>query len=200
MTLTTAQAAILAVLGALSRRAHRTQLVKLVYMCDYRFHSLTGRTLTGFSYAWDNCGPNAVGNAVVRESERLVALNRVRCLERPSLAGGQEYLYWTDEDSYGEALKHLSPGELQVVQEVVKQFGRLQLRQLVAESKATKPFEVARQYQVLQLEQDQNTRQRREQVIRNSSFMERARKGLQEALNGNLVEDSEIDRYLKEKR
>lgn len=54
----------------LNREITRMELVKLVYLVDYFYAQHTeGQTLSGLGYIWDNHGPNAVGNAIVKRAD-----------------------------------------------------------------------------------------------------------------------------------
>src|SRR3972149_5112961 len=75
------------VLATVGGRVHTTKLVKLVYLVDYVYGQNFGQTATGFKYHWDHYGPNAVGHAVIRETEDLVNRGVVSCYQHISMYG-----------------------------------------------------------------------------------------------------------------
>ncbi len=150
----TVQDVIRAVLHRVGHRPlYRTGLVKLVYLVDYTFFRMYGRTLTGLTYMWDQYGPNAIGNAVLSEADLLVNKGLVILTEEPNIYGSLSYLYRLDVGGERE-LPALTAEATAVIDDVVGKYGRLPLQRLVAASKATEPFKAARQYQVLEMKQD----------------------------------------------
>ena len=181
------RAAIVCVLSALGRKkVHRTKLVKLVYLADNKFFESAGRTLTGNTYMWDHYGPNAVGNAIVGEANELVDRGVLRMSTGASVYGGGAYRYWVDnpEDAWRFASDGLDAGELQVVMEIVREFGGLNVGSVVRESKMTRPFANAEQYSIIEMEQSPRARELREALASDSGFMEEAEIGIREAHAG----------------
>ncbi len=119
------------------RSVPRTKLVKLVYLVDERFYRLYGCSVTGLEYQYDHFGPNAVGGAIVRTGDRLRGAE-LAIAERRSAGGRTWYAY-----SLGVAPRFgpaLSAGVSEVLQEIVCQYGRMKVEDIVAASKKTRPF------------------------------------------------------------
>ena len=173
----------------------RTELVKLVYLCDNRFHESTGRTITGNTYMWDNFGPNAVSHAIVNEADQLVNHGSLRMAVRQSMYAGIAYEYWIDDPSatWRDVEGTLGPGECQVLMDVAKTFGRRSLRSLIEASKQTRPFTNAEQYQLLELEQVERAKRTRKMLESSGEFLEDAEMGLQDAEAGNWIWDDDLD-------
>ena len=144
------QRVITHVLARLGGRVHSTKLVKTVYLVDYVHVQHFGSTATGFKYQWDHYGPNAVGHIIVHEARKLADEDIVHEYVQKSMYGGHAVLFKLDE------LKDLPPldeSKLAVIDDVVAQFGRMNISEITAASKQTAPFKNARQYDLLVLEQ-----------------------------------------------
>jgi hypothetical protein len=115
----------------------RTKLVKLVYLVDERYFRLYGRTLTGLAYEYDDYGPNAVDNLIVKVGDLLdnheLSINRAR-----ALFGGPKFEYQVGPAPRFEPILDESAAE--VVDQIIGQYGRLSLTGIIAASKATAPF------------------------------------------------------------
>ncbi len=124
------------------RAIHRTELVKLIYFVDYIYSQHAGRTLTGFSYIWDNYGPNATYNNIVKASDVLSWQGLVRIQERLTPSGNSKFLYEVGRPGNAVPLGDRL-GEL-VIREVVEKYGNIGWREIVKASKRTRPFKKAR--------------------------------------------------------
>ena len=137
---------ILSILDSVAREhgrpIHRTELVKLVYFVDYIYAQHTGRTLTGFHYVWDNYGPNAAHNDIVKTSDVLSLRGLVRVQESLTPFGNSKFLYALEDSVQVEPL----PDELgqRIMAEVVAKYGNVGWKEIVKASKRTKPFKKAR--------------------------------------------------------
>lgn len=145
-----AHAVILTLLAAIKRPTPATKLVKLVYFVDYIYFKHYGRTLTGFQYQWDHFGPNALGHAIVTETENLVLKDEVKVILERNIYGGT-----TEKFSQvpGTVIPWLSLEAEMVVQDVIQQYAHLSVQSIIAKSKQTAPFKDAVQYQLLTMEQ-----------------------------------------------
>lgn len=143
-------ATIVSVLQALGSPVHRTKLVKLIYLIDELFYEHFGQTMTGLDYMWDDFGPNAIGNAIVKEAERLANKGVVHIDPRSNYYGETSYLYSLERGKVGLAQK-LSEAERYVVRDVVAHYGKYGVRDIVRVSKQTEPFKDAQQYSVLKM-------------------------------------------------
>ena len=193
LPLSKTQAAIISVLGLLGGRVHRTKLVKLVYLADERFYELTGETLTGVGYTWDNFGPNAISNAIVKEADKLVRSEKIQMATQQSMYGGDSFTYWASGESAAESMAHLGAGAGLVIRDTIQKYGHMGVSQIVAASKRSKPFEQAPQYSVLSMEEDEQAADLRRQVAGNPGLLEAARQGLQDLADGDVVSQEELD-------
>ena len=120
----------------------RTKLVKLVYLIDERYFRLYGRTLTGLAYQYDDYGPNAVDNLIVKVGDLLdnheLSINRVR-----ALFGGPKFEYQVGPAPRFEPTLNESAHE--VVDQIIVEYGRLSLTGLIRASKTTAPFALSPQ-------------------------------------------------------
>ena len=146
---TMVQGVILRVLQHYRGPVYRTKLVKLVYLIDYLFYQHYGRTLTGLEYVWDHYGPNAISDAIVHEASGLTRSGAVYMSERPNPYGELSYVY---KIAPAASVRPLSAEAEQVVEAVLARYGAMKVPQIVNASKRTKPFEQARQYQLLRME------------------------------------------------
>ena len=193
------QAVIGAVLGIAGRPMRRTKLVKLIYLADNRFYELNGRTLTGLSYVWDNYGPNAISNALVKEASSLVSSGKASMVAKPSIYGTDEYVYWIAQTTEQEYMEQLGPGERQILRDILEDFGRMSVRNIVAASKRTAPFKNARQYDILKLETNPGAAAMQHRILSDSKFMAEARRGLDDLKNGRLTSQEELDKLYQGK-
>ncbi|MCH8849246.1 MAG: SocA family protein [Chloroflexi bacterium] len=161
------QALIVRILVGFRRPIYRTKLVKLAYLIDYTHYRNFGRTLSGLSYEWDNFGPNAVGNAIVREADDLIDADVVTKIVREAddLIDADVVTKKDTTNPYGEPsylyglrnredLPEFEPQQEYVIDQILKQYGRYPPNRLATLSKRTKPFVNARKYTVLKMEQD----------------------------------------------
>ncbi len=143
---------------------------------------------------WDNFGPNAVSNAIVKEADALALSGRINLAVRTSPYGSDEFLYWATTEAATQALEKLQPGERQILLDIVKSFGHLSVRRIVAESKKTKPFQVAQQYQVLQLQESPNRVEFQQRLSQDPDFVNAVRASAEEFDPGDLISQEEMDR------
>lgn len=170
------EAVIVAVLQASGTPVHRTKLVKLVYLIDELFYEHFGQTMTGLSYVWDDFGPNAIGNAVVKEADRLVLRDIVHIDPRPNYYGETSYLY-SLERGRAELVEKLSEADRYVIRDVVGHYVKYGVRDIVRVSKQTEPFKTAEQYGVLKMKKSAEYEKLIEDVKNTPDFM----KGIEEA-------------------
>lgn len=173
----TLDATIVAVLQELGEPIHRTKLVKLIYLIDELFYEHFGRTLTGLAYMWDDFGPNAIGNAVVKEADRLALKSIVRIDPHPNYYGEMSYLYSLERGKAGLA-ERLSEAECYVICDVVAHYGKYGVRSIVRLSKQTEPFKNTKQYSVLKMEKSAEYDKLMRDVKSDPDFM----KGIEEAI------------------
>ncbi len=170
-------ATIVSVLQALGAPVHRTKLVKLVYLIDELYYEHFGETMTGLGYMWDDFGPNAIGNAIIKEADRLAKKGIVHIDPRPNYYGETSYLYSLEREKTGLA-KKLSEAERYVIRDVVANYGRYPVRDIVRISKQTEPFRNAQQYSVLELKKSAEYEKLIQEVKSDPDFM----KGITEAV------------------
>lgn len=197
--ITKTRAAVQGLLALLRKKVGRTELTKLIYLADNRFHESTGRTITGNTYMWDHYGPNAVGNAITSEADELVNQGVMRMAIRPSAFGGSAYDYWVDapNDTWKDVAAILDAGECQVLADIVKKFRRTPLLSLIKHAKATRPFMKAEQYDILHLEQNEHASKVQEQIHSCGEFTEEVKLGLKDAEEGRWVWDEDLDMFTR---
>lgn len=143
------QRVICRVLEGRAMTVNSTRLVKLTYLIDYTYFQLFGRTLTGLRYQWDNYGPNALGNAILTEADKLVSKGIVHCTHVPNVYGSMTANYRLAASTGQSSL----PPEAEVIaRDILMQYGNLPTRTITALSKKTAPFKNAVQYDVLNME------------------------------------------------
>lgn len=141
-----------------TRPIYRTSLVKLVYLVDYIYAQHEGRTLTGLEYFWDNYGPNAVDNDIVKRADRLKwPKGPVEIEKKPTPSGNPSYLYRLRAGAVTRRLGQL--GEL-VIKDVVRKHGNKNWGEIVKASKETRPVLQGKQGERLDLKPDESTRKR----------------------------------------
>jgi hypothetical protein len=117
----------------------RTELVKLVYMVDYLYaQHMSGQTLSGLDYWWDNHGPNAIGNAIVKRADWMeLEHGSIRSWEGVTPFGNSKFLYEAGEDMPVEPIDEgLAEA---IIVEVLANYGHLGWKRLTAVAKQTRP-------------------------------------------------------------
>ena len=141
------------------RPVYRTALVKLVYLTDYIYAQHTGLTLTGFEYVWDNHGPNAVGNQIVKHAYLLKApRGAIEIDQGLTPSGNPKYSYRIRDGATATPLAD-DLGD-QIVGDVVATYGTLNWSGIVNASKATPPVLRAKPGDRLDLTPDSTKQQR----------------------------------------
>jgi len=147
------QEVIQRVLNELGHTACRTQLVKLVYFVDYIYFRHTGSTLTGLEYMWDDYGPNAISNAIVREAGAMVEAGQLKMTTRPTpYQDVFAFDYQTLPGSPNPALDVVAQA---IIKDVVRKYGRYNVQKIAAASKRTEPFKAAHPGDVLRFERSE---------------------------------------------
>jgi hypothetical protein len=120
------------------RQMYRTALVKLVYLVDYIYAEHTGHTLTGFDYIWDDHGPNARGNEIVKQADRLESPQRKIEIDKGvTPSGNPKWSYRVREGIETVSLRD-QLGE-RIVRDVIMTYGNLNWSDIVKASKSTRP-------------------------------------------------------------
>ena len=146
-------AVISLVLEEMGEPVHRTKLVKLVYLADTLFYEHFGETITGLGYMWDDFGPNAISNAIVKEADKLVQEDYACMKIGMSIYGSENYMYSSGLKKLGIPDKLLNQLEKRVIKDIVERYRNYSITQIVAASKRTEPFKIAHQYEVLEMKQ-----------------------------------------------
>ena len=184
------------ILALLGRQIWRTNLVKLVYLADNRFYECVGETITGNEYWWDNFGPNAVDNAIVKRADILIRAGDLRANTSISMQGNRRYKYWVEnpKEVWSEVASVLDWGEQQILRDIVKEYGSVNSAVRLAEmSKQTKPFENAKQYEILRFEQNERAKELQNMLASSKGFLEEARLGFEDYEAGRLVWADELE-------
>ncbi len=164
------EAVILGLLSQLPGATGRTKLVKLVYLVDNLWAEHAGSPLTGYSYHWDNYGPNAVGNEIVATLDSLSAAGLVRSSQGSTPYGNPAYYYRASQACDPTQLP-LSSDEWMFIQSVTKRFGKLNRESVVKAAKATLPMKHAAQGDVLVLKANPGIESTRKAVFSNAGLM-----------------------------
>jgi len=171
-------AVILAILEESGTPIHRTKLVKLTYLADNLFYEHFGMTITGLGYMWDDFGPNAISNAIVKESGKL-ADAEFACLKvGTSMYGSENYIYSIGPKRFEIPENLLSPLERQVIRDTVERYRNYSVTSIVSASKKTKPFKDALQYTVLKMTKSIEYQDLLDAVKLNTDFMAGIKEGL----------------------
>ncbi len=182
--MTKLQAVILAFAQELGQPIHKTKLVKLVYLLDNLFCEHVGRTLTGMEYMWDNYGPNAISNAIVKEADALANAAVLHARDSVSMYGTESRTY--EAYSLTPVAKELPLDftEREFVGKIVKQYGSLGVSAIVAESKRTAPFKGATQYQRLEMKQREDLAEFRRKLEATPGYLESLDEAVEIILEG----------------
>ncbi|NQT74464.1 MAG: SocA family protein [Chloroflexi bacterium] len=172
------KAAILAILEDEGRIIHRTRLVKLVYLADNMHYEHFGETITGLKYMWDNHGPNAISNAIVKEADNLVNDDFICMQVGTSMYGGENFRYTKGTKSTDISKTKLSSMERQVLSDIVNQNKNKNLSEIVSVSKKTTPFKEASQYEVLKMSRLSKYQELIQSVRADTEFMNGVREGM----------------------
>ena len=144
---------LLGLLYMLGTSAYRTKLVKLTYLIDESNYRLRGNTITGLTYIWDNFGPNAESNEIVKTLDRLASSGAILKHVGLTKYGSPTYRY-SIEDSLNVADLTLTDGDWLVLRSAVHECKRMTVKQITQKSKNTLPVQRAGQYDTLQFIQD----------------------------------------------
>ncbi len=150
------RAMLLALLHTLGKKACKTKIVKLVYLTDERNYQLRGETITGLEYIRERGGPNERDNRIVRMLDRLVQdgeLTEEICVQPV----GGVHRYGTSRNLDISTLP-LSSDDWIEIQTSVHKYGHMKTEGIVRKSRNTISFQNAREYETLQLFQDQALR------------------------------------------
>jgi hypothetical protein len=141
------------------RPVYRTALVKLVYLVDYIYAQHTGRTLTGFDYVWDDYGPNALGNKIVKRADKLHSARGVINIDKGlTPSGNPKYQYrLKTEDRQVELDDELGD---RIIKDVIMAYGNLNWAAIVRAAKATPPVMQAKPGDRLDLVPDSDKQRR----------------------------------------
>lgn len=182
------EAVIQGFLALLGKRVSRTQIVKLVYLADNLFYESAGRAITGTQYVWDHYGPNSVGDVIAVTIDQLVVEGQVRRVVG-SYKGSHTFNYWVRDPqaTWREIASMLSDGERQIVRDIARKYGRYNASDLAALSKKTKPFENAKQYEILQFKRNERAKELQYMLSASPEFLEEVRLGFEDLEAGRLV-------------
>lgn len=133
------QRLILRILSELDVGVYTMQLVKLIYLVDYLYYCQEGRTATGLSYIWDEYGPNASGHKIVKEANVLAESGAIDIRSAPGGDRARSHHLIDERTSHD-----FDPVLETIVEDVLRKYGALPIRELVALSKETAPFFDAR--------------------------------------------------------
>lgn len=181
-------------LALLGKRVSRTQIVKFVYLADNSFYESTGRTITGTQYIWDHYGPNSMNNIIAGTTDKLVGEGRVSRAVG-AYNGGHTFNYWVNDPhaAWRHAASVLSDGECQIVRDIARKYGRYNASDLASLSKKTKPFENAKQYEILRFKQNKRAKELQQWLDSIEGLNEEVEAGLADADAGRWVWADEVE-------
>lgn len=184
-------------LALLGKRVSRTQIVKLVYLADNLFYEFTGKTITHTRYMWDRYGLNAVDDSIVGATDQLVTDGRI-CRAVGSYKGGYTYNYWVNDSQaiWRKTASALSDVECQILQDIARKYGHYNASHLARLSKKTKPFENARQYEILRFKQSERVKELQNMLASSDDFWEEVKLGFEDLDAGRLVWADEPDNQI----
>ena len=150
------RAMLLALAHTLGKKACKTKIVNLVYLTDEANYRLRGETITCLEYIHECGRPKALGNGIVRMLDHLVKDGEI-AEEISVQPGGGVHRYGTSKN-FDVSTLPLSGDDWIEIQTAVHKYGRMSAEDIVRESRNSIPVQNAREYETLQLCQDQNLR------------------------------------------
>ena len=150
------KAVLLTLVYALGKKACKTKIVNLVYLTDEANYRLRGETITGLEYIHECGSPKALGNRIVRMLDHLVKDGEIA--EEISVQPGCGVHRYGTSKNLDVSTLPLSGDDWIEIQTAVHKYGRMSAEDIVRESRNSIPVQNAREYETLQLCQDQNLR------------------------------------------
>lgn len=151
-SLTHDEAVLLEILSNIPQRfVLRTMMVKLTYMIDVYASEHTGIQVSGFTYSWDNYGPNDQSNSIVKMLDRLAADGFISHEQFDNEYDAVTHLYGLEGRHYALAL---NPDHRILIERVVNEWSNRPLKEVVAASKNTAPMNGVKQGDTLSLLSD----------------------------------------------
>ena len=147
------EALLLGLLRNIGVRTYRTKLVKMTYLIDEAYYRMHGKTITGLTYIWDNYGPNAESNEIVRMLDRLAYKGALTKRVERIPTGNPTYSYKLVDDSLADDLP-LTESEWIELQSAARKYKRMNVKSITAESKKTDAFLRAQKFEVLRFSKD----------------------------------------------
>lgn len=144
---------LLGLLHSMNARSYRTKLVKMTYLIDEAYYRLHGKTITGLTYIWDNYGPNAESNEIVRVLDRLAYEGSVTKSVGRTPTGNPTYSYKVADDFSAGSLP-LTESEWIEIQAATRRYKRMNVKSITTESKKTDAFRRAEKLGVLRFSRD----------------------------------------------
>lgn len=116
------------IIERLSGRVGRTHLLKLVYLADYHFHKLTGKSISTLEYRWYQHGP--FDSSFYDDINNLKKVTYIEEKEVyfPSCSG-----YVFHNTQHHMVYDKLSTQDLYMLEYVIKTYGRVDLQALLDE-------------------------------------------------------------------
>ena len=168
-----ADAALLGILWSVGKEVFRTKLVKLTYLLDDLSYRHDYVTLTGFDYQWDNYGPNAVGNQIIKRLDCLVGMGLVYMRQATTPQGSPVFWYSiSDKVDFSEI--PLTVHDWVLIDVTVREYGDMNRSQIVRASKLTLPMQNATQFQQLEFRRDPKIEALKEKLYADPDFIEEA--------------------------
>lgn len=146
------EAVLLGILSTVPQRfVLRTMMVKLTYMLDVYACEHTGDQVTGFSYSWDNYGPNDRSNSIVKILDHLADEGLIAHEQFDNMYDDVSHVYSIEGRHYSLDLR---PDDWVLIEHIVGEWGGRPLKEVVAASKNTPPMQGVKQGDTLRLSPD----------------------------------------------
>ena len=120
---------------------NKTEIVKLSYLADYNFYKYFSKDITGITYKYHNHGP--FSKSVHDCIEGLEEENILKQSKNVSLNKQREYFSFELSDKY-DIEKYLNKQELEIVDFIVSEYGKLGFKKLTEVSYNTEPMKNAK--------------------------------------------------------
>ena len=128
MTSTKNQQIFKFIIERLSGKLGHTHLLKLVYLADYHFHKLTGKSISTFKYTWHQNGP--FDSSLYDD---INSLKKGKYIEEQAVYFPTCHGYVYHDVPHHMAYDKLSTQDLYMLEYVIKTYGKVNLQTLLEE-------------------------------------------------------------------
>jgi uncharacterized phage-associated protein len=125
---------------------NKTEIVKLTYFVDYSFYKYFNKDITGITYKHYKHGP--FSKSVYDCIDKMKQENIIKQKENTSLNKQRRYYSYLIVENY-DISKYLVKQELDIIEFVIDEFGKLGYEKLTELSYKTEPMEKAKKNDIL---------------------------------------------------